>query len=149
MPIGSELRGIVHGVETGVQVWWQVPSADVSAEAADAQNLAQMVLRARRMGLAGSSTPVLSGLAALMKTPTSAVLVVADKAVHAQECDDGSGGCHGIAHHDTRVGFLVADALGFELVEPAEAEGFGKRVGSQRVAAEEGGGSTEGAGRCR
>ena len=115
MTMDSEQRSNVSDAEPGVQVWWCVPSAEVAAVAAEAQNLAEMKLRARRMRLVGLSAPRSSGVSPLMAKPSSAVLDVAEKALHSldEERGDGSGGSNGIMHHDTKVGYLVADALGF------------------------------------
>lgn len=139
------------------QVWWRVASTEGTEEAVETQHVAEMLLRARRMSVVGSSAPCESGLRALMEDPTSAVLAVADKAVSKleEESKSAGGGCELGRHHDTSVGYVVADALGFELLSATEAESFGSEArghgqGSSDCEgeSEKKGGSTEGAGRC-
>lgn len=135
--IDAEMRGSACDAEPGPHCQWYLPSAALSFAAAEEQNLVEMLLRARRVLPIGVAAPHTTGVDALMQVPTSAMLVCADRAITMLELEhaEQGGRCDGIKHHDTRVGFVVADALGFVEMGVKHAELFGKRIGTCRVAA--------------
>ena len=98
----TELHGSAGNAEPDVQVRWQVPSAGVSIRSAEEQNLAQMVLHARRMLPIGASVPQSSGVSEPMQKPMTALIVVADKAMKNLEVERTSkGGVSDGANHST------------------------------------------------